>query len=71
MTTDTLTLDCLHCGPVVEDNPPAVRVIRHRLAALAVGNVPLAPIAVCPHCNEEVPSKRITDSAQAAGRSQR
>jgi hypothetical protein len=48
-----VTLNCLHCGPVVEDDPAIVARIERRLRALAVGNAPLAPVAVCPQCNAE------------------
>ena len=53
-----MTLICLHCGPVVEDDPAIVSRIDRRLRALAVGNAPLAPVAVCPKCNAEAEPQR-------------
>jgi hypothetical protein len=48
-----MTLTCPRCGDVPETDPAIVARIEHRLAALAVGNAPLAPVAVCPTCNAE------------------
>lgn len=48
-----IDLTCLHCGPVREDDPAAVRTIRGILDGFAVGNAPLGAIC-CPLCGEEV-----------------
>ncbi len=58
-----MTLTCLHCGPVVEDDPAIVARIERRLRALAVGNAPLAPVAVCPQCNAEAEPAVLCDAS--------
>lgn len=55
-----MTITCLHCGPVLVDDPSFVAGVRSVLAGLAIGHAPLGAIT-CPLCRDEVRSRDVRD----------